>query len=204
MAIEPTNSRGKSRLPPKLMDVRARIDAALRERGLHSTGPRRIIIDEFLAAHEHVSLDDMVVRVRGRDTSVGVTTVYRTLRMLVECGIAEEHQFGDRTTRYELRTVDAHHDHLICTGCGKIFEFHEPRIESLQDEVALRFGFRQESHKLEIYGECAACGAAGPRGSRTMAVAGSTANASAANAKRPVASREPEKPARKPKKNSRA
>jgi Fur family ferric uptake transcriptional regulator len=191
MAVEPTNSRGRGRLPPKLADVRARIDAALRERGLHSTGPRRLIIDEFLAAHEHVSLDDMVVRVRGRDAKVGLTTVYRTLRMLVECGIAQEHQFGDRTTRYELLTVDAHHDHLICTGCGKILEFHEPRIESLQDEVALRFGFRQESHKLEIYGECASCGAAGSRGA-------------AAGAKRTAALATREKPARKPKKSGRA
>jgi Fur family ferric uptake transcriptional regulator len=163
MSAQPATSRAKRRLPPKLADVRARIDAALRERGLHSTGPRRLIIDEFLAAHEHVSLEDMVVRVRGRDSSVGLATVYRTLRMLVECGIAEEHQFGDRMTRYELLSADAHHDHLICTECGKILEFQEPRIERLQDEVALRFGFHQRSHKLEIYGECAACSAAASR-----------------------------------------
>ena len=160
--MNPAPSRSRARLPPKLTDVRLRIDAALQERSLHSTGPRRLIIDEFLATREHVTLDEMAARVRGRNASVELTTVYRTLRLLVECGIAAEHQFGNRMTRYELISSEAHHDHLICTGCGKIFEFQEPRIENLQDEVALRFGFHQRWHKLEIYGECAACNA-GPR-----------------------------------------
>jgi len=186
-----TPSRGKARRPPKLADVRARIDAVLRERGLHSTGPRRIIIDEFLSAHEHVSLEDMVVRVRERGASVGFTTVYRTLRLLVDCGVAQEHQFGDRMTRYELLAGDGHHDHLICTACGKILEFHEPRIESLQDEVALRFGFHQRSHKLEIYGECASCGGAASRLSRS-------------HAKAPTRTAKGRSPARKPKKTLRA
>jgi Fur family ferric uptake transcriptional regulator len=163
MKAADASPRGKGRLPPKLADARTRIDTAMRERGLHSTGPRRLIIDEFLAAREHVTLDDMAARVKGRDASVGLTTVYRTLRLLVECGVAEEHQFGDRMTRYELLSHGAHHDHLICTGCGKIYEFHEPRIESLQDEVATRFGFHQRTHKLEIYGECATCNAAPKR-----------------------------------------
>jgi len=170
MSPAQAGSRGKNRLRPKLAEVRARIDAYMREKGLHSTGPRRLIIDEFLASQEHVTLDDMAVRVRGRDASIGFTTVYRTLRLLVECGIAEERQFGDRMTRYELVMLDAHHDHLICTECGKILEFQEPRIESLQDEVATRFGFHQRSHKLEIYGECAACGAAGPKDKSTKPV----------------------------------
>jgi Fur family ferric uptake transcriptional regulator len=138
-------------------DLRAKIDACMRKKGLHSTKPRRLIIDQFLAADEHVSLQDMADRVKAQDSSVGFTTVYRTLRLLVECGVAEEHQFGDRTTRYELVSVDTHHDHLICTECGRIIEFREPRIETLQEGVAERFGFRQRTHKLEIYGECASC-----------------------------------------------
>ena len=191
MRGQATPSRSKVRLPPKLADVRARIDAVLRERGLHSTGPRRIIIDEFLSAREHVSLEDMVGRVRARDASVGFTTVYRTLRLLVDCGVAQEHQFGDRMTRYELLARDGHHDHLICTSCGKILEFHEPRIESLQDAVALRFGFHQRSHKLEIYGECASCGGAASR------LSGARAKAATPTAKG-------RSTARKPKKNLRA
>jgi len=163
MKAADASPRGKGRLPPKLADARTRIESAMRDRGLHSTGPRRLIIDEFLAAREHVTLDEMAARVKGRDASVGLTTVYRTLRLLVECGVAQEHQFGDRMTRYELLSHGTHHDHLICTECGKIFEFHEPRIESLQDEVATRFGFHQRTHKLEIYGECATCGAS-PKG----------------------------------------
>jgi Fur family ferric uptake transcriptional regulator len=135
----------------------------MRRRGLHFTEPRRLIIDEFLASSEHFTLDDMAARVREKNASVGFSTVYRTLRLLVECGVAEEHHFGDKLTRYEIAELDAHHDHLVCTVCGKIFEFCEPRIESLQDEVATRFGFHQKTHKLEIYGECASCAPAAAR-----------------------------------------
>jgi Fur family ferric uptake transcriptional regulator len=142
-------------------DLRATVDAYLRKKGLHSTKRRSLILDEFLTSHEHVTLDEMAARVKARDASVGFTTVYRTLRLLVECGVAEEHQFGDRMTRYELKSGDAHHDHLICTECGRIIEFQEPRIEALQDAVAARFGFRERTHKLEIYGECAQCLAKG-------------------------------------------
>jgi Fur family ferric uptake transcriptional regulator len=117
-------------------DLRATVDAYLRKKGLHSTKRRSLILDEFLTSSEHVTLDEMAARVKARDASVGFTTVYRTLRLLVECGVAEEHQFGDRMTRYELKSRGAHHDHLICTECGRIIEFQEPRIEALQDAVA--------------------------------------------------------------------
>ena len=85
-------------------------------------------------------------------------TMSRRFPLLAECGVASERKFGDGLSRYELADdASAHHDHLICTTCGKITEFEEPRMEALQDEVAARHGFEVTSHKHEMYGTCADC-----------------------------------------------
>ena len=94
-------------------------------------------------------------------TYVSKATVYRTLKLLAECGVASERRFGDGLSRYELADDgDEHHDHLICTNCGEITEFEDPRIEKLQDSIAVKHGFKLTSHKHEMYGICAKCLAA--------------------------------------------
>ena len=77
--------------------------------------------------------------------------------MLAECGIAHERHFDDGFARYELASTENHHDHLICTACGKIVEFEEPQIEDLQLAVADRYGFVVTHHRHELYGLCAEC-----------------------------------------------
>ena len=81
------------------------------------------------------------------------------MKLLTELGIAHAQQFGDGHTRYESAVDRHHHDHLICTACGKIIEFENDSIESLQDAVARRHGFAVAHHKLELYGRCAECAA---------------------------------------------
>ena len=88
---------------------------------------------------------------------MGYATVYRTLKLLTECGVAFERKFGDGLTRYELADEESHHDHLICVECAKIIEFEEPKIEELQEAIAARYGFSLKSHKHEMYGTCATC-----------------------------------------------
>jgi Fur family ferric uptake transcriptional regulator len=124
------------------------------QRGLRSTGQRQLICDVFFASREHASLDDILLRVRSRNPRVGYATVYRTMKLLVESGVAHERRFADGVTRYELRDVETHHDHLICLNCGKIVEFKEPRIEQLQEQVARRHGFQVRYHKHELYCVC--------------------------------------------------
>ena len=92
---------------------------------------------------------------RAKDSRVGYATVYRTLKLLAECGVANERRFGDGLTRYELADDATHHDHLICIECGEITEFEEPRIEELQDARRPQDGFELRSHKHELYGVCA-------------------------------------------------
>ena len=106
------------RLPSK-DDVLTRYMA---ERGLKSTRQRSLIIDTFFGSGGHLSVEQLWSKVRLNDARVSVATVYRTMKLLSECGLAEARNFGDGQTRYEASVGKHHHDHLICTRCGQIVE----------------------------------------------------------------------------------
>lgn len=127
------------------------------ERGLKSTRQRSLIIDTFFGANGHLSVEDVWSKVRQQDPKVSVATVYRTMKLLSECGLAHARNFGDGQTRYEPAVGKHHHDHLICTSCGTIVEFENDRIEAMQDAVARKHGFKVTSHKMELYGQCRNC-----------------------------------------------
>jgi Fur family transcriptional regulator, ferric uptake regulator len=135
-------------------------------RGLRSTDQRRLIVETFFQSPNHVSIEELLAQVRQQDPRVGYATVYRTLKLLTECGVAFERKFGDGLTRYELADEASHHDHLICVECAKIIEFEEPKIEELQERVAARHGFILRSHKHEMYGVCPECQAKAARSTR--------------------------------------
>jgi Fur family ferric uptake transcriptional regulator len=140
-----------------LEHFRALLQQYMAKKGLRSTDQRRIIIDTFFTAPNHVSIEELLAEVRREDPRVGYATVYRTLKLLTECGVAFERRFGDGLTRYELADDTSHHDHLICIECGKITEFEEPRIEELQESIAHKHGYELRSHKHEMYGVCPEC-----------------------------------------------
>lgn len=127
------------------------------EHGLKSTRQRSLIIDTFFEMAGHLSVEDLWTKVRALDNKVSVATVYRTMKLLNECGLAHARNFGDGQTRYEAAIGRHHHDHLICTRCGTIVEFENDRIEQLQDAVARKHGFTVTSHKMELYGLCRNC-----------------------------------------------
>src|SRR4029079_16495900 len=144
--------------PATLERLRVRLSTYMAKKGLRSTAQRRLIVDTFLEGAAHMTIEDLLNEVRVRDRGIGYATVYRTLKLLAECGVASERRFGDGLSRYELADeASTHHDHLICVECGKIIECEEPRIEALQDEIAARYGFEITSHKHEMYGSCADC-----------------------------------------------
>lgn len=136
---------------------REMLAAYMAKKGLRSTKQRDHIVEAFFAHPDHVSIEELLARVRERDAAIGYATVYRTLKLLTESGVANERKFGDGLTRYELADGDAHHDHLICLECQKIIEFEEPEVERLQEEIARKHGFLVRSHKHEMYGVCADC-----------------------------------------------
>ena len=126
-------------------------------RGLKSTRQRDIILDSFLSSDRHVSIEELYLKLRAEHPGIGYATVYRTLKLFAESGIAREIQFGDGQTRYEHANEGEHHDHLVCTNCGAIMEFHNDAIEAIQVEVAASYGFTITHHKMELYGFCAQC-----------------------------------------------
>jgi Fur family ferric uptake transcriptional regulator len=125
--------------------------------GLKSTRQRDKILQIFVDAGRHLSAEELYEHVKKVHPSIGYATVYRTLKLLTNAGLAEERRFEDGFTRYEYKVSDGHHDHLICTKCGTIIEFENKRIEALQQDVARKNRFKVQSHKLELYGFCAEC-----------------------------------------------
>jgi Fur family ferric uptake transcriptional regulator len=142
---------------PDLARFRALLSTHMAKKGLRSTDQRRLIVETFFKSPNHVSIEELLAQVRSQDPKVGYATVYRTLKLLTECGVAFERRFGDGLARYELADEASHHDHLICVDCGTIVEFEEERIETLQEAVAEKYGYELRSHKHEMYGVCPDC-----------------------------------------------
>ena len=128
----------------------------IKERGLKSTRQREEIAQWFFERKGHLSAEQIYREVAKTVPSIGFSTVYRTMKLLCEAGVVQERHFGDGEALYE--NVSDHHDHCICTECGKIIEFENGQIEALQESVARDFGFVLESHKMELYGRCVDCG----------------------------------------------
>jgi len=129
----------------------------LEQHNLKHTRQRELILDAFLQMGTHVTSEEVYQRVREQNPNVGYTTVYRTMKLLAEAGLAQERHFDDGVTRYEME--HEHHDHLVCLRCGRIIEFECPEIEAAQTDVAARHDFEVLRHRHELYGHCATCAA---------------------------------------------
>jgi Fur family transcriptional regulator, ferric uptake regulator len=129
----------------------------LRENKLKVTPHRELILETFLNHEGHRSVEDIYRTVRQQDPRVGYTTVYRTMKLLAECGLAREIDLADGITRYEHLFNHQHHDHMICMECGTSIEFFNEEIESVQDAASEQLGFKVLDHKLQIYGVCRNC-----------------------------------------------
>src|SRR6266850_3060474 len=129
----------------------------IQKKGLKRTSQRELILDVFLRTERHLSNEDLYRLVQEEDPSIGQTTVYRTLKLLSEAGLAREVRFGDGRTHYEHNYKHQHHDHMICSECGKIIEFYSAELEALQDAMAAKHRFEVTQHLLRIIGICAEC-----------------------------------------------
>jgi Fur family transcriptional regulator, ferric uptake regulator len=133
------------------------LNAFIADRGLKSTRQRQIILEAFLAADDHLTVDELLARARSADPKVSPATVYRTMKLLSECGLARPQQFGVGQTVYEPLAGREHHGHLLCSECGLIVEFEDERIEDLLLSVAQSHGFTATDHRLELRGLCRRC-----------------------------------------------
>ena len=129
----------------------------MNKKGLNTTSQRKTIASAFFNLPGHHSLEEFYHYIREEDSSIGQTTVYRTLKLLCEAGLAIETQFSDNITRFEVAIPHHHHDHMVCLKCGKIIEISDPRIEKLQKEIASHNKFQLTGHSHTLYGFCEEC-----------------------------------------------
>lgn len=133
------------------------IPKELRESGLKATFPRLRVLQLFQdGKNKHLSADDVYRLLREEDIDLGLATVYRVLMQFATAGILIRRQFDSVASVFELNE-GGHHDHLVCTNCGKMEEFLDTSIEERQEEVARARGFTLMEHSLSLYGTCAAC-----------------------------------------------
>ena len=131
----------------------------IQRKNLKTTRQRTTIVRVFFTMRGHISVEELLHEVKRVNPKIGYATVYRTLHLLVESGLVEERRFGDGLARYEGRSEVEHHDHMICLECGKITEFFDPQLKSIQERLAEN-GFQIFKSRLELYGICkdkAAC-----------------------------------------------
>ena len=152
-------------------EILKRVRDEARRRGVRWTTQRQSIVETFIASPDHVTVEDLHHRVRLIDRTVSAATVYRTINMLVEMGVASKGNFGTGSASFECNVNKDHHDHLVCESCGRIQEFNDPRIESLQEEVALSHGFALGHHRMELYGICRECTQQGVIGRESVSAA---------------------------------
>jgi Fur family ferric uptake transcriptional regulator len=125
--------------------------------GLKATKQREEILNIFLNSPGHKNLSQIYAQVAKVNPKIGYATVYRTLKLFTRLGLADQRKFDDGETRYEPTTEGSHHDHLICLDCGKIIEFEDKALETLQNSIARRHHFKVFHHRMELYGRCTGC-----------------------------------------------
>lgn len=129
----------------------------LSHEGLKFSAQRMKIFETVLEGVKHLTANEIYRNVQKKYRGIGYATIYRTLRLLCEAGLCVELKCEDGTCRYELAGRDAHHDHLICTKCGRFVEVVDPEIERLQERLFKVNGFFPQRHRMELYGICKKC-----------------------------------------------
>jgi Fur family ferric uptake transcriptional regulator len=139
------------------MEAKDKFDKYIASKGMRRTVPRDKIVNVFLKTEKHVSTQDLYDVVSKQDKDIGYATVARTLKLLDQAGLCSKIDFGDGTFRYEHKFKHDHHDHLVCTECGKLVEIFDKKLEQLQEELVKKHGYIQETHRLNIFGLCPEC-----------------------------------------------
>jgi Fur family ferric uptake transcriptional regulator len=129
----------------------------LKRVGLKQTEQRNTILRTFLETREHLSTDELHRLVKKKDPRIGFTTVYRTLKLLADCGLASEVAFHDGIARYEHQYNRRSHHHMVCTECGASVEFFSPEVGEVEQEIGRKHHYLTTRHTFQIYGVCEEC-----------------------------------------------
>lgn len=130
----------------------------LKEAGIRHSDQRNSVLEVFLAVEKHLTARELYQLVKRKYPNIGYATVYRAMKVIADAGLADEVDFGEGVRRFEHKYGHDHHDHMICLKCGKFVEAVSSKIEKLQEELALKYGFSLLRHKMHLYGICRECG----------------------------------------------
>jgi Fur family ferric uptake transcriptional regulator len=140
-----------------MREAEAIFHSHLKKVGLKQTGQRDTILRTFIETREHLSTDELARLVRRRDPKIGYTTVYRTLKLLAECGLASEVAFHDGIARFEHQYNRRSHHHMVCTECGGSVEFFSPEVDRIEREIGRKHHYLTTRHTFQVYGVCEEC-----------------------------------------------
>jgi len=143
--------------PESMQEAEQIFNNHLKRVGLKHTAQRDAILRSFLETHDHLSTEELHHLVQRSDPRIGFTTVYRTLKLLAECGLASEVAFHDGVTRYEHQYNRRSHHHMVCTECGSSVEFFSPEIEKIEKDIGRRHRYVTTRHTFQVYGICDLC-----------------------------------------------
>jgi Fur family ferric uptake transcriptional regulator len=134
------------------------LKSIIKQKGMKYTEQRAIILQILVNLDDHLNAEDIhsIIQEEYPDQNIGIATIYRTLNFLEEVNLISSISFGSDGKKYEGNLKD-HHDHLICTSCGKIVEFLDEGIEKKQEIIASKNGFTITDHSMQIYGLCEDC-----------------------------------------------
>lgn len=130
---------------------------ALKKKGLKATHERTLIWEEVRRYKEHFNADELFSVLRKRDKRIARDTVYRTLPILLECGLLQKSVGGGRREYYERTEGKGHHDHMVCISCRKVIEFHSEDIEKAQERSCEKYNFKMVFHDHRLFGFCSDC-----------------------------------------------
>lgn len=143
-------------------EIRAAFREYLRSHGIKYTSARRKILDAVLDLHEHFEAEQVLYLLKERGWKVGKATVYRTLPLLVDCGILKQVRFDVKQAHYEHAFGEGPHDHMVCRRCGRIIEFASDEVVELRRRIGQRHHFHVISHRIQLSGLCWECSIACP------------------------------------------
>lgn len=139
------------------MDAKQKFIQFVADKGLRRTEQRGKVVDVFLATERHLTVQELYDLTRKKHKGIGYATVARTTKLMCESGICRQVDFADGSLRYEHKYNHEHHDHLICVKCGRFEEIYSPELEKIQHDLVKKYGYVQQSHKLDIFGLCPEC-----------------------------------------------